>query len=261
MPTTTQLIDVNNASDPATDGEAVIAQIEVAERETTPMVLLKAAVEQGTIDTDKLAALMEMQHRWEQRRDAKAYGEALMAFQGECPRVKKRRAVSFDRDKVAYKFAAYEDIMAVIAPVLRKHGLSVSFDTRMPSEGVIEATCYIRHGIHREAHSVTMPVPSGVNVNDTQKTGMALSYAKRYALTAALNIVVEDEDNDANGLLESVSADQAMKIEAAIEETEGDKGRFLHYYKVNSFTELPASQFDEIMATIREAHERREANK
>ena len=100
-----------------------------------------------------------------------------------------------------------------------------------------------------------------MQVNDTQKWGAALSYGKRYALMAALNIVVEDEDSDAEGLLESVSADQAMKIEAAIEETEGDKGRFLHYYKVNSFTELPASEFDEIMATIREAHERRVANK
>jgi hypothetical protein len=36
-----------------------------------------------------------------------------------------------------------------------------------------------------------------MRVNETQKFGAALSYAKRYALQGALNIVVTDEDTDA----------------------------------------------------------------
>ena len=91
-------------------------------------------------------------------------------------------------------------------------GLSVVFNTSM-KDAVITAYCTVQH---IEGHSVTSefsaPVDAAMKVNDTQKAGSANSYAKRYALCNALNLVGSEFDDDA------FSAAQQPAIEMATDE-------------------------------------------
>lgn len=202
-----------------------------------PMAIIAAGLESGTLQPEQLSKLMDLQERWERNAAASAFGDALAAFQRDCPPiVKERRA---DR----YYFAGLDDIMAKIRPVLGRHGLSVTFDTEHNDGGNLTVVCIVRHGIHEQRSRHTMPVPKELKVNSAQQYGAALSYAKRYALCAALNIVVTDEDNDAATPTEYITPEQAVQIEEMLDAYNVNRPAFFTWIGVPSVAEIPAAKF------------------
>jgi hypothetical protein len=202
-----------------------------------PLAIIATAIERG-VDPDRLEKLLELQERWEKHRAAEAFGKAIAEFQRRCPPIRKRREAKGER--MRFRFASLDDVMAVAGPILADVGLAVSFSTKMTEFG-IEVTCRVRCGIHFEDHALCVPIPH-MNVSDTQRYGAALSYAKRYALCAALNIVVTDED-DENQLAEGISDSQIEQINLLIEECEKvghpvDMGRFFGWLGVSSLEQL-----------------------
>lgn len=207
----------------------------------TPLTLIQVALEKG-IDPEQLGRLMDLQERWERNRAAEAFGAAITRFQAECPPVTKRRTVGGDAgSKITYRYASYDDVMRAAAPVLTACGLAVSFSTKQ-QERMVEITCRIRVGIHHEDHTVTVPVPD-MRVNDTQKFGAAISYGKRFALCAALNIVVTDEDNDAQALIDTLLPAQVGELERLIKERGADLKRFLAWANVESLGQMLRKDF------------------
>lgn len=215
----------------------------------TPLQMIQAAIEKG-IDPDKLMTFAE---RYERNRAAEAFGRAITKFQSLCPRITKSRTASIqprDGSKASfnYKFSGFDDIDKVIRPLLIECGLAISFSTEdVPAKG-IKATCRVRHGIHFEDTTLTVPVPAMSNA--TQGYGAALSYAKRYALCAALNIVITDEDNDGAGLdcLTEAESNSIMKV---IELKGADSSRWLKrllaFAGAESLSRIPRSRYREIM--------------
>lgn len=158
----------------------------------TPMDIIARVASEA--DPDKMAKLMELQERWERSRAEAELAGALTRFQAECPPIHKGRKA--DR----FSFAGFDDIIATIRPLLARFGLSVSFDTEHAEAGAMKATCIVRKGIASHRTTMSVPVPVELRVNKTQQFGAALSYVKRYTLCSALNIVVTDEDVDAENL-------------------------------------------------------------
>ena len=86
--------------------------------------------------------------------------------------------------------------MLVAGPLMVKHGIVATFTTEDYEKGVI-IILRIRVGIHSEETRLKMPSPQGNKlVSESQIMGMTMSFGKRYALQAALNIVSRDEDPD-----------------------------------------------------------------
>jgi hypothetical protein len=85
---------------------------------------------------------------------------------------------------------------------------------------------------------------------NSQKWGAALSYAKRYALCAALNIVVTDEDNE-DQLGTTIDADQLTEIELLIRDVNADVPKFLAWAGVKTLAELPAAKYAEAARMLR----------
>lgn len=173
----------------------------IAERptQTDPMNLIAAALERG-VSADQLGGFFALQERHERNQAEGAFARAITAFQAEMPAVHKGRDV-----QGKYKFASYDDIMRIAGPLLRKHQIVVTFDTAPHESGMLTTICKVRVGIHAEPTAVTLPVPVALTnssgkqiINDTQAFAQGVSYGKRYALCAALNIVTTDEDTDAN---------------------------------------------------------------
>lgn len=121
---------------------------------------------------------------------------ALSAAQSELPTINKTSEVDFFSKKmnarVNYKYANLASVVEAVRPILAKHKLSV---TQMPvrTNRAIHVTTLLMHSSGQYLQStLSMDMLS----NDAKEVGTAITYARRYAIAAALNIVT-DEDVDA----------------------------------------------------------------
>lgn len=220
---------------------------------TDPMQLVALALEKGA-DPDRLEKLIALQERWERNRAAERFADAITAFQRECPQITERKPGGGGK----YKYAPFEAIFAVIQPLLSRHGIALTFTTRWMDRG-LEATCRVRVGTHAEETTVAVRAPGPITtkdgssvVNDTQLDGQALSYAKRYAVCAALNIVCTGEDNDANP---HIDFEEARELEAVLLQfpDEGVKERagVLKLASAENLSQIPLRMFPDILRRLK----------
>jgi len=214
----------------------------------TPMDLMAAAMERG-VDADQLEKLLALQERYEANQARKAFAAAMADFQAACPTIKKSRQA--DR----YTYAPLDEILRTIRTHLDSAGLSVRFSTQ--TEGsVITAVCIVSH---RDGHSETSqfaaPVDPNMRVNETQKMGSANSYAKRYALMNALNLVASEYDDDGQAAgTQMISDEDAATIRDHIDALEIDEPAFLKYLGVESVEDIPQSKLAAAKKAIERKH-------
>lgn len=212
----------------------------------SPLALIQSAIEKGH-DPEQLGKLMDLHERWEVNQAAAAFADALTTFQAKCRPIRKARSAGEGRFK--YSYAGYEDVMRAVGPLLAECGIAVSFSTQTHEKG-IRVTLTLRVGTHTQDNTLDVPIPA-MSVNDTQKYGAALSYAKRYSLCAALNIVTTDEDDDAQHCVDPISDQQAMEIDAFCQEHNIAKGPFLKYMGVTAIEHIAAPDFRKAMDGLR----------
>lgn len=224
---------------------------ELATVNTSPMELIRLAVESGA-DPDRIEKLMNLQERWEAKIAAERYNDAIAGFQANCPQIQKKKMIDMGSGK-GPKFASLDDIMTVIQPLLREYGLTVKFSSDL-QDRMMHCTCTIQCGSHKETSEVTLPVPSNMPVNDTQKMGAALQYSKRYALCAALNIVVTDDDKDGAGLLETITEDQLITLREMLGQLSGDprvnEAGLTHAMQIPELPQLAADRYQAAVKAI-----------
>jgi hypothetical protein len=227
-----------------------------------PLVMLNTALSQG-MKPSELGQLFDLIERRDKKHAAEKFADAITDFQAACPRIKKERAATF-KDKEtgqkapAYRFANFEDIDRAVSPLLAQFRIVVTFDTEHIPGGSgmagIRVICKVRVGTHVEETKLTVPIPGQMVVNDTQKYGAALSYAKRYAFCAALKIVVADEDDDAADLFERITPEQVALIESELKRTGKTAKAFLHWMGVAELALIPAKQWPAAQDYLRRQH-------
>lgn len=119
--------------------------------------------------------------------------KALAAFQAELPHIGKANLAVVKSDKGSYKYtyADLSDISAKVLPLLAKHGLSFSAKPTLLDGKIFVLEYTLRHA---SGESDTGFYP--LNASGTpQQIGSAITYARRYALSAVTGIV-PDEDDD-----------------------------------------------------------------
>lgn len=128
-----------------------------------------------------------------------AYVQAMSEFQGACPPIKKTRAVHSKDGSLRYRFAAYEDIKAIIQPYLHEYGLTIKFEPTFEAQPpAMQMKCIVTHvDGHSEESTFRSPMEGAPGMSAMQVSASAQSYAKRYALIAALDLRIEGEDDDA----------------------------------------------------------------
>jgi len=212
----------------------------------TPMDLMQSAVA-NNVDAEQLSKLMDLQDRYEANQSRRAFSNAVADFQAKCPTILKSRKA--DR----YNYAPLDTVLRTIRPHLEDAGLSVRFSTMMHETTVITAICTVSHRDgHSEVSEFSACIDEKMRVNDTQKIGSANSYAKRYALMNALNLVASDEDDD--GFLagnELIDGHQEIEINDMLEATKSDVAAFLRWAKVESVADMPASKYPQAMKLLR----------
>jgi hypothetical protein len=115
---------------------------------------------------------------------------ALSKAQAEFPTVSQSGFNPFHKSK----YSTLKDCWDAARPVLARHGLSV---IQMPDkqDGVF---CLVTILAHESGDQLASSQPVMATKQDAQSFGSALSYARRYGLTAVLGLVSGDEDDDGN---------------------------------------------------------------
>ena len=165
-----------------------------------PATLLSKAIEHQ-MPVESMERLLEMREKLRAEQAAGAFAQALAEFQRSIPPIEKKKIAKITSQKgsFSYRYADLADIQRAIAEQLAQNGLSITFDTKEQGQG-IDVICTVHHvaGHHSSAH-FPVPIDRSARMSAAQAVGAALTYGRRYALTAALGITTADEDIDAQG--------------------------------------------------------------
>ena len=217
----------------------------------TPMALLQTAIASGTSPnemTELYALVKQMRADEAQER----FAERLAEFQRDCPRIHKSRKT---QGNFSFGYASLDDIDEKIRPILGRLGIVVTFDsehTTANNENVINVTVRVRVGSYYEDRRFGCPIPKDLRASDSQKWGAALSYAKRYALCAALNIVVTDEDDESKLGPDTITATQLLEIRDLLKQCPKDtESGLLNWLKLESLDLIPRGRLAEVVGNLK----------
>lgn len=126
----------------------------------------------------------------------KSLAEALAAFQAEAPTFNKSKTAKVETrtgGSYTYRYADLGDIVPVVGPLLAKHGLSWSAKVGSNDSGELVLRYVLRHSSDQEdGDEMPLGVAKGCK---PQELGSAITYMRRYAMTAQLNIATEEDDD------------------------------------------------------------------
>ena len=125
--------------------------------------------------------------------------------------------------KVLYRYRSCEDILEAVKPLLKKTGCTITVDDDIVVIGnrfYVKATATIENadGETVSTTAFAREPESLATMNQSQVTGAASSYARKYALNGLLAI---DDTKDVDSIGEAPAVDTDAQVEAAIKEMEG----------------------------------------
>lgn len=126
--------------------------------------------------------------------------EALTAFQADLPRVE----LDAVNPHFKSKYASLGSVTKAVLPKLTEHGFAFSVGSFVDN-GLLVVDAHLLHE-SGESRSLQFPITE----TNPQKIGSALSYARRYALSA-LTGVVADEDDDGNAASTPSAAERQIQ--------------------------------------------------
>lgn len=219
----------------AETGQTITEERALTTPATTVLNTIVALAKDPSVDVTKLEALLGMQERMERRQAEAEFFQALRAAQQAMPRVKKNGTIQLGKDKDsgqsrgAIPFATYEDVDAVVRPIMERFGFSVTFSEAESGDKGIRWSATHRHMAgHAETNFLTLPADNGPGRNPLQARGSTNSYAKRYLMEDFYNIVREGADDDGKrGGKRYIKPEEADELSALCKEVGRQEGQFL----------------------------------
>lgn len=133
--------------------------------------------------------------------------QALLAAQREMPAVEPDALNPHFKSK----FVSLDHLLATVLPVLNRNGVTL---VQMPSTGERGEPALTTTLLHESGEQISSQMPLILPKNDPQGQGSALTYARRYALSAALGISAE-RDDDAQSVTDQVVLERERKEDAS----------------------------------------------
>lgn len=121
--------------------------------------------------------------------------DALLAFQQDALALPLKREAEGQVGNQRYKYLTLDKLHDQVKPLLLKHGLLWFTRPGQDDEGRPVLAYSLSH---REAtETITGIFPLMLDKQTSQAAGSAITYARRYALTAVLDLVADDDDDGA----------------------------------------------------------------
>lgn len=207
--------------------------------------IIASAVRDPQVDVAKMSALLDLKERVDAQQAKIEFNAAFSRLQMKLPRVTKNGTIDLGRGK-PIPFAKWEDVDAVIRPILASEGFSLSF-TCAPTTGHVEMTGHLRHlAGHEECSTMQLPPDAGPGRNALQAIGSSHSYGKRYIAVDMLNIITVGADDNATGA-GFITQDQGDKIRDLMEACDLDaagKSAFLEFMHVDQISQIQKYDYE-----------------
>ncbi len=174
--------------------------------EPTLMVAIARAAADPAVNVDKMVALHNLHREIQGDAARREFDMAFSEMQTELPIITKGRKIEIyaknDPEHLnppiqSTPFAGWDDIGRVIKPILSRHGFAIWFKNSREGADVITTAILTHRGGHREETTVRVPLDTSGSKNNAQGVGSSTQYGKRYSGSSILNIIFEDEDDDA----------------------------------------------------------------
>lgn len=230
-------VSVNNSHQPAQQEGGFLAMME--------------RLAMSNIDVAKLEKMMDLHERMLDRNKADAFAADYVRMKPNLPKVLKKKK----NEQTSSKYAPLEDINQQVDPVLAEYGFGTSTRVTAQTETnvTVEAILWHREG-HKESTVITMPLDNvgakgTVNKTNVHATASSVTYAKRVAICALLNISTGD-DIDGNTHTGFIDTEKAAALDVLINKVGADREKFLALFKVNDVRHILASEYANAVALL-----------
>lgn len=167
------------------------------------LAMVMQAARDPSIDADKMKTLADLATGMQDREAERRFRMAKHAAVQEMPSISKRGAILNKQGGVQSRYSKFEDIMAVVKPILDRHNLIATFHVHHSGQMVtVQPILSYADGelaFEEKGGQMVLAIDTTGSKNATQGAGSAASYGKRHALKAMLNIVEAGEDDDGGG--------------------------------------------------------------
>lgn len=191
----------HSAAPPQTQGSNALSASEQRASELLTSVI--AAIQNPDIDADKCKVLADLATSLEDREARKEFYRDKAAAMMAMPVITKDAQIVIPGkngapDRVQGRYKKYEDLQAIIAPILAQHNLVLSHNIGHNDHAttVRPILAHARNGFVEEGEAMSLPLDTSGSKNNTQGAGSASQYGRRYTTIAMLNIRLENEDDD-----------------------------------------------------------------
>jgi hypothetical protein len=171
------------------------------------------------------------------------FAEAFVKLQADIrPAIKDATNPAF-RSKYADLAAVWEAVKQPLAA----HGFSVIQSPDFDGDAMwLKTTILHMSGERIEGRYPIRPVK-----NDPQGFGSAITYARRYSISAMLGVIADDDDdgNAASGLngtkatTGTITPDQVKTLRELIARVSADIEKFCQHFKIEALPDLPAGKY------------------
>jgi hypothetical protein len=229
-----------------TESLAVVRQDE--DRKVSADEIIARMSQDPACDPAKLRELLAVRREWNADEAAAAFNAAIVRFQQQCPIIPKL-------DKAYDKlYARIDRIWRTIRPLMEECGLAVTWESMREQGGVMILEGHLRHSRgHAQPVHHEIPLPDLIKgQNVTQRAGSAETYAKRYALCAALGIQTGEDDDGAGGAAAGapIDAKQRQVLADMLVESGRTEAFVCGLAEVKTLDEVPAADFKVLCNTL-----------
>lgn len=215
--------------------------------------MLQTFIEKG-VTAENVAALGQLcalQERMQDKQAEREFAAAFVKLQSEMPKVTAMKPVLNNNGTLRYTFAPYEDIMRQVQPSLVSNGFTVTFDNKIDGDRVTVVCTLMHTSGHSRSNSFTARIGKGPpGSSESQADGSANTYAKRFALCNALNIVIE-KDDDARAVSSGPLLPATVKeLRDRLTAVNGDEKKFLAMAGAAHWEAIPAEKYGELDAGL-----------
>lgn len=172
-------------------------------KEQNALALIYAAATNKDVDPEKMRVLADLHNSMQDREAERRFRMAKHQALTEMPSISKKGAILNKSGQVQSRYSKWEDIHAVIKPILDRNNLILSFNIGHEGQMVtVQPILSYSDGelaFEERGGDMVLAIDTTGSKNATQGAGSAASYGKRHSAKAMLNIVEEAEDDDGRG--------------------------------------------------------------
>lgn len=176
--------------------------------------LIEKVVSNPEANIQMLEKIIEVQERVMAKQAEIDFNADLAVMLAEIPVIAKTSDIKVQTKtggNFGIKYAALDEIVEVVRPIMSKYGFSVNFKHEQNSASHVKVTCILRHKHgHSETNEITLPLDNSGSKNAVQSVGSTITYGKRYTLCSSLNIATGDDKDGFTVSAENANAKQGL---------------------------------------------------